>query len=66
MKAINKVAKELSISEDTVSLILKNNNVKIRDPRSVYVRIIELDLLFDDMTKCCLHLIENKRFQHIY
>lgn len=59
LKSIKGVASELSICEDTVSLILHNNNVIIRDPRSVYTTIKELDITFDTLNECAEYLYNN-------
>lgn len=59
LKCMKLVANFYKISKDTVSLILHNNNVEIRDPRSVYVTIIELNMVFKTMSECADYLIVN-------
>lgn len=58
-KSVKHTAKKFNISQDTVSLILHNNKIKIYKANSKKIKIIDLGLEFESLRDCEKYLIEN-------
>lgn len=58
-KCIRHTAQKLKISEDSVTLILRNNNIETVHPNTKQIIINELNMQFTSLRTCCEYLMEN-------
>lgn len=58
-KCIRHTAQKLKISEDSVTLILRNNNIETVHSNTKQTIINELNMQFTSLRTCCEYLMEN-------
>ena len=58
-KCIRHTAQKLKISEDSVTIILRSNNIETVHPNTKQIIINELNMQFTSLRTCCEYLMEN-------